>query len=411
MDLNITAVGPPGRWRESEGRPQAGSRLPLAAPIGLFALVAAACVLFAGGASLQAWGLAAFVGGAGAVLAGWTAAQGARTARESGQAVRLELEPSICPRKAGCIKGLDQLCGSVLPIWSGQVAMTNDLTEQSITALANRFSDISRNLASALSSSQGKGGAMGDLLADAERELGSAIEGLRHALVNQSNLLDKATSMSSYTGELKGMANDVAEIAKQTNLLALNAAIEAARAGESGRGFAVVADEVRKLSTLSGETGKKISQTVELVNQAIEEMLTASRDYVSREEDLFKDSDDMVGRVVGDIRAATTELSDSSEVLRQQSESISVELADVLVALQFQDRVSQVLSHIVKDMEKLHDRLAEQQRKLATGDAEGEIDVSAWLDELSKSYTVPEQHAVHRGEVPVTAGGGDITFF
>lgn len=383
----------------------------VSAPIAAFAIAAGACVLAAGGASPQAWGLAAFVVGAGAVLARWTAGHGERVARATGQAIRVELEPSVCPRKAGCIKGLDQLCGSVLPIWAGQVVMTNDLTEKSITALVSRFSGISRNLESTLSSSQGKGGAMGDLLGDAERELGSAIDGLRQALVNQGTLLEKATSMSNHTGELKDMAKDVAEIAKQTNLLALNAAIEAARAGESGRGFAVVADEVRKLSTLSGDTGKKISQTVELVNQAIEEMLSTSREYVSREEGLFKASDAMVGRVVGDIRAAATELSDSSETLRRQSESIGAELADVLVALQFQDRVSQVLSQIVKDMNKLHGRLAEQQQKQTDGNAAGEIDVTEWLDELSRSYTVPEQHAVHRGESPATAGGGDITFF
>jgi len=62
------------------------------------------------------------------------------------------------------------------------------------------------------------------------------------------------------------MAAEVANIAGQTNLLALNAAIEAARAGESGRGFAVVAGEVRNLSSLSSNTGKKMSDKVQVIS-------------------------------------------------------------------------------------------------------------------------------------------------
>ena len=84
------------------------------------------------------------------------------------------------------------------------------------------------------------------------------------------------------------------DIAFQTNLLALNAAVEAARAGEQGRGFAVVAGEVRGLSqrsstaareirglisasvqgvergsTLVGQAGERVANTVKHVNQVV----------------------------------------------------------------------------------------------------------------------------------------------
>lgn len=62
--------------------------------------------------------------------------------------------------------------------------------------------------------------------------------------------------------EISQMNDVIRNIASQTNLLALNAAIEAARAGASGRGFAVVAEEVKKLASVSGETVKKIGQTL-----------------------------------------------------------------------------------------------------------------------------------------------------
>ena len=92
------------------------------------------------------------------------------------------------------------------------------------------------------------------------------------------------------------------DIAFQTNLLALNAAVEAARAGEQGRGFAVVAGEVRGLSqrssmaareirglisasvqgvergsTLVGQAGERVANTVHHVNQVVS-LITAIKD-------------------------------------------------------------------------------------------------------------------------------------
>ncbi|WP_259647838.1 methyl-accepting chemotaxis protein, partial [Pseudomonas amygdali] len=59
-------------------------------------------------------------------------------------------------------------------------------------------------------------------------------------------------------------------------LLALNAAIEAARAGEAGRGFAVVADAVRSLSSKSSETGQQMSAKVDIINNAITQLVQAA---------------------------------------------------------------------------------------------------------------------------------------
>ncbi len=377
-----------------------------------YAVLAGACVLAAGGMEPLSVILASIVVAAGGALAAALTRRGGALLETVEEALRAELEPACCERKAGCISGLETLCGGVLPVWSGQIQMTRTLTEESVTALTNRFAEISQNLNTTLAASEGEGDAMGSLLANAQQELDSIVDALRSSLAGRSALLERATAMSGHTERLKDMARDVAEIAKQTNLLALNAAIEAARAGESGRGFAVVADEVRKLSTLSGDTGRKISETVELVTSSIDGTLSGSREYVVREEELVNESSAVMGRVVTSIRAAATELSDSSQQLRRQSQAIGAEISDVLVAFQFQDRVSQVLGHVGRDMDKLKDRILEQQQKLAAGQVAAPIDASVWLDELSRTYTVPEQHVIHNGQTPESSGGtGEITFF
>ncbi|SEI23565.1 hypothetical protein [Pseudomonas asplenii] len=82
---------------------------------------------------------------------------------------------------------------------------------------------------------------------------------------------------------------------------------------------------------------------------------------------------------------------------------VELEIAQVLVALQFQDRVSQMLGHVRDDIARLA-------RHLDEGDAR-HVDTRAWLDELSRTYTTPEQHAIHRGRHGVRDSASDITFF
>ncbi|WP_425499988.1 methyl-accepting chemotaxis protein [Propionivibrio limicola] len=219
-------------------------------------------------------------------------------------------------------------------------------------------------------------------------------------------MLNEIASLSQITEELKRMASEVGDIAKQTNLLALNAAIEAARAGEVGRGFAVVADEVRKLSDLSGGTGKKIGETVETVNKAIASTLEISRQYAAQDAEMVNQSEQVIEHVVRRAQTAVDTLADSSNVLRHETQLIGGEIAEVLVALQFQDRISQVLNHVGKDMEKLRERIQSQE-----GQGTRAVDASAWLEELSQTYTMPEQHDVHGGGKASAAVESDITFF
>jgi len=332
--------------------------------------------------------------------------------RRGRQAERHQAELSAL-RERG-IDGLDRLCVAVLPIWSGQIEVARTHTEEAAVALANRFAEISQRLQASVDHGQTATGdsSLVALLHGAQQELDSIVSSLRTAFATKENLLAEVSSLATQTDALQRMAKEVGDIAKQTNLLALNAAIEAARAGEAGRGFAVVADEVRKLSTLSGETGRKISETVATVNRAIADALQVSRQYSAQDEALVADTGAVITRVVSRFRDAATDLATASDALCQENQAIGQEVAEVLVALQFQDRVSQILHHINNDLDKLRRNIDDGNRAVAGGKS---IDAGQWLAELSRTYTTPEQHAVHQGKAPGSGGnaGGDsdITFF
>lgn len=377
-----------------------------------FAVVCAANILVAGGVGVLALALSATVGVLGGAVA-WVISSRwkSRSSQLRVEALN-ELERERQRHRLDHVAGLDKLCDGVLPIWSGQVEMARSHTEDSVTALTTRFANINQRIETAMASSQGEGSdSLIALLRENEVELNSIVATLRSALTLKEAMLAEIASLAKLTEGLKQMAGDVGDIAKQTNLLALNAAIEAARAGEIGRGFAVVADEVRKLSDLSGGTGKKIGETIEVVNKAIASTLDVSRQYAVQDAEMVVTSERIVGRVVDRVQSAMVRLSDSSDLLRHETKTIGEEIGEVLVALQFQDRVSQVLSHVRNDMTKLQGHLADRDRTRSAEGTPASLDAAAWLADLSHTYTVPEQHVVHHGGPARAAAASEITFF
>ncbi len=339
-----------------------------------------------------------------------------RVAVHVAEQVRVERaigEEQLLAQRNSTIAGLDQLCLGVLPVWNAQLELVRSHTEDAALSLTGRFSEISDRLRASVAQADGSGDGQHEpllvLLQEAQQELDSIISQMQSALASKATLMQEVTQLSSHTVALRQMAKDVGDIANQTNLLALNAAIEAARAGEVGRGFAVVADEVRKLSTLSAETGKQIAGTVETVNRAIDETLKVSREYADQDSALVNTSSEVIGHVISRFGQAATQLSEASETMRAESTAVRQEVDDVLVALQFQDRVNQAINHVNADLKKLEMNILESQQ-----DAHA-IDATQWLADLSKTYTMPEQYLAHSGQaVGSTAknsSASEITFF
>ena len=308
---------------------------------------------------------------------------------------------------------LADVCISVLPIWSRQIEAAREISETSILKLSERFGTLSSDISHSVSSHSGQDASqqLVALLEVGQHDLNSIVVALRAALANKENELKEVLQLSGFTEQLQQMAKFVGEIASQTNLLALNAAIEAARAGEAGRGFAVVADEVRKLSSMSGETGRKISDTVNTVNAAIARTVQMSRHHAEQDTLTLADSERVVSQVIERFRGTAQDIVRNSDDVQQQNANVANEIAQVLVALQFQDRVSQMLTLITGDLGKLQQQLNERQAASLTGQALAPMRSEGWLQALSTAYTMPEQHAIHRGTPHDKPDASDITFF
>jgi methyl-accepting chemotaxis protein len=317
------------------------------------------------------------------------------------------------------IEGLDSLCQKVLPIWSNQVEMARTHTEESIADLAQRFDALSKRLDAAVITSQStveggvdSHGGIVELLQVSQLDLGSITEALGTSLEEKKKLLSSIEDLSGFTEQLSKMAREVSSIASQTNLLALNAAIQSARAGEAGRGFSVVADEVRKLSRSSGAVGNKITETIDAVNEAIEGTLIISRKFAKQDKVTLDNAEHIIDSVLRHFTQAAAELSDSAEVLRTENNAINHEISDVFVDLQFQDRVSQILTLVGGDLTKLEQHLNALTNEDISDGLPRSVNVEQWLEELSMTYTMEEQLAAHDGaKTEIKTHDSNITFF
>lgn len=303
---------------------------------------------------------------------------------------------------------LQALVASVLPLWGQHLGLARSQVGGAIAGLSSGFAELSQRLVTdAPQSGQEQSGRAIETIQRAEIGLHKITDALLQTQQYRALLLAEIDSIASQTHELSRMADRVGKIADQTNLLALNAAIEAARAGEAGRGFSVVADEVRKLSNESGETGKLIRETVANVTEVINKAQDLSASFATREQSVVEESQQLVEDIVQDFNETATVLQDSLHLLHQERGVLESEINQLVVHLQFQDRVDQIMGHVSDDMQRLEQALAS-----LSADGTGLPEVGEWLERLSSTYTTLEQRALHDGRSVEPAGASSsITFF
>ena len=309
---------------------------------------------------------------------------------------------------------LSDLCQTILPLWQGQIDDVIAQSTEAINALAMRFSEIVQALRETLQEvgelgSGNSGNGITDVMSQSETQLNSLNSNFQLILSSKIELLSEVTQLQVFTDELQTMATDVQGIASQTNLLALNAAIEAARAGENGRGFAVVASEVRSLSQRSSDTGKQMMGKVDCICAAMDSAVDVTEKQLEDEKIKSMESQQLIHDVISRLELLINQFANSTGLLKDHGEQIRDEINDVVVSLQFQDRVVQILEHTKGEIGRFS-------LLLANPSEIEKIDKTSWLAEMSLGYTTTEQRSLHASSTvensDVAEGDSDeIEFF
>ncbi len=160
-------------------------------------------------------------------------------------------------------------------------------------------------------------------------------------------ILDEIQEVNSCIGEIEA-------INKQTRLLSLNAQIEAARAGSAGAGFEIVSTEMHELSrridSLSGRMRESISKVTASIQEVIDSIRTEYQDLseigamdLTSQIDAKEHLEILLNALISRNETIQGTLGDSQEI----SQRIGDEIREVVVAMQFQDRMRQRSDAIV----------------------------------------------------------------
>lgn len=323
------------------------------------------------------------------LIAGALIAAAAWRLGDSGrQPAALALAASPAASSAVAATGVQpELLQAVLPVWRNHVQLARTQTQDAIDRLTQRFVGIHQRLGGVMSPT--RGGANGEVLQviqTAASQLGGIAEALEQLLSTRDGLLRKIEALGQHNDEIRQLAQQVELIAGRTGVTDLFSDQES----------------WTELAARSAEAGRQIIGKTKNVQQQIQTALSSASQLDSDATRMMDDSRVVIDSVIGGFRESALKLSDTVEQLEEESREVDQEVCEILVNLQFQDRISQILDHVQQDMLKLVG-LIEQAKALP--------DRAVWLSELEQTYTTQEQRQIHAGRQADKTMQSQVDFF
>ncbi|WP_034295372.1 hypothetical protein [Herbaspirillum sp. RV1423] len=282
---------------------------------------------------------------------------------------------------------LPDLLQGVVPAWRNNVQLARAQTQEAIDKLTQRFVGIHQRLGGAVSLAEGgKNGDVLQVIQNAAMQLGGIAEALEQVLSTRDALLRKIETLGQHNEEIRQLAQEVEQIAGRTGVADLFSDQQSWTA----------------LAARSADAGRQIFNKTKAVQQQIQTALVSANQLDTDASRMIDDSRLVIDSVIADFRQSALKLSGTVGQLEEENREVDQEVCDILVNLQFQDRISQILDHVQRDMVKLVDLLE---------DAVALPDRAAWLAELEKTYTTLEQRQVHAGQQADKSMQSQVDFF
>jgi len=290
---------------------------------------------------------------------------------------------------AASYAALSALVQDVLPAWRSNVQLARSQTQEAIDKLTLRFVGIHRRLSEALHLAEDGGNRdVPQVIQHASVQLGGIALALEQVLSTRNALLHKIEMLSQHNEEIRQLAQEVERLA-----------------GVGGTADLFAEQQSwSELAARSAQAGRHIFEKTKAIQSQIQVALTSASQLDADAGRMIVDSRLVIDAVIADFRLSALELSGTVDQLEGENREVDDEVCDILVNLQFQDRISQILDHVQLDMSKLGQMIGQA----------GPVSIPAsatWLAELEKTYTTQEQRQVHAGQNAGQVTQSQVDFF
>jgi methyl-accepting chemotaxis protein len=251
---------------------------------------------------------------------------------------------------------------------SSQLKATSTQIESSVVDVCGSFQGIAERARSTVARTAGFLSSEGNGTSSKQ-----SFEGL---IQNCSGTLVKILNTTEEAGEVSRSAIDrirqmdqasqmigkelirLERIAHENKMLAMNARIEAAHAGSHGVGFAVVAVEVVSQTEKAQEVTARVSELIGNLRALAESTLNDLQRIHDRDHKRVQESRLEVDESLREMQAAHGEMKEMLTGITEEGALLANDIGAAVRGLQFQDRTSQQIAHVVEDLDTLQARLA-----------------------------------------------------
>ena len=315
-----------------------------------------------------------------------------------------EPEPGVEAELARYLPRIDRM--------SKQLKQTSTQIESSVVGVCNSFQGIAERAKETVVRTTGFLSSEGNGISG-KQSFEGLIEGCSKTLVKILNAREEASEISrraiERVQEMDRASQKISvelvkleQIARENKMLAMNARIEAAHAGILGAGFNVVAVEVvsqtERTQAVTAQVGHLIASLRALAGSTLGDL----QRMIDKDHQRVEQCRIEVDESLRDMQAAHGEMKKMLTGMTEEGTLLASDIGSAVRGLQFQDRTSQQIAHVVEDLDTLHARLTA--RCGAVGDWE------AAPDEGFSSYTMHEERQV-AGMAGTESAGGDVELF
>ena len=311
----------------------------------------------------------------------------------------------------------------LLPELAAQLSETSRQIEEAVTDVCGTFQAMVARAQASVAQAEavaGMGGQAGgprllETLASARHSFDVLLDRLSSASERARSGADRVRALEALAVKVEKGIAQVDSIAMSVRLLALNAKIEAARDGDRSAGFSVVATEMERCAGQSSDIADSIRTTA----RELTTTLSGVADALRTEADAAA-RDMAISRA--EIEAALRDVEHAHETIRTQladaghlSRDFAREISSAVISLQFQDRVSQRVAHVVEALTEMHRAI-----DAVCGPVPARLEERVRLrrDEVarrvSNTHTMVEERQVttaETGSSPAPVASGDVELF
>jgi len=310
----------------------------------------------------------------------------------------------------------------VLPVAGAQLRDASRQAEQAIAQVGGNFErmvECARASVAQASQLMGAGGVGDGPAGGVEAMLATSRKTLEELLVRIvedgqvcTKLVERMDSLERDMQKIVRTLADVDRISFGNTILALNARIEAVHVGERGQGFELIAQELWTQARRSEEITEGIRGTIRQLAGDAKEAMAEIGSMACADRSRIAALQQEVREALDRFEGAHADMQRSLAEAGERSETLSGEIARAVQTMQFQDRVSQRIEHIVEALESMQAAISQPLDRAAPPG--GAAPPSAAASLLANSYTMDAERAVHAavlGGAPAADSLSEVEIF